>query len=100
MRAGQTFNARGDGSVSGVRDQTSGMGVGRATSRTGFSLRWMRFVTRSGRFGVHTGEGDPLATTAGKGATFASGNRCQFHATPVAGLRSGSGFIRKVVVTI
>jgi hypothetical protein len=30
----------------------------------------------------------------------ACGNRCQFHATPVAGPGPASGFIRKVVVTI
>jgi hypothetical protein len=39
---------------SNIRD-----GGGRARSRTRFSLRWMRFVTRPGRFGVHAGDGGP-----------------------------------------
>jgi hypothetical protein len=99
MRTGQTFNARGDGSVSGSCDQTSGMGWPRdvahslqlALDAQGYAIRavWCAY-----------GDGGLLAMAAGKGATFASGNRCQFHATLVAGPRSGSEFIRKVVVTI
>lgn len=97
LGAGQTFNARGGGSVRGSRDQTSGRG---AKSRTGFSLRWMSFVMRPGGGRVRAGDGSPLAMTAGKSTTLVLGNRCQFHATPVGRRGTASGFIRKVVVTI